>query len=507
MRYFIRAVGLLFLVCLLAASAAAQRQVAGARVSDEALRPVLRKHKELVSIPNLPTDPVTMQQSIDWVDKAYRDLGFTTTQLPTSTLPILLAEQTYDTAFKTVLVYFHIDGQPVNPAAWNQEDPFTPVLKARSAGGDWEAISWDELAGPIDDEWRVFGRAAADDKAPILMLYAALERLAEQGRTPTFNLKILFDPEEEYGSKELQATLSQYQDRYASDYFIVMDGPAHESNRPTLTFGCRGIATCALTTYGAALPQHSGHMGNYVPNPVYGLARLLASLKDEQGRVQVADYYADVALDSAARAVLASVPYDSAQLVKRLAIHAPERVGRNYQEALQYPTLNVRQLETSWAGPGLKTVIPNYARAHLDLRLVPETDGRVQVDRLHDHLEGQGYLVLEGPPSDSQRLAYPRIASLTASRVLNAFRTDPEAAFGRSLRAGLTAGLGEPPVVVRMMGGTVPIVPLIEALGVPTVIMPMVNVDNNQHAPNENIRIGNLRQGIAMCEALLTTQL
>ena len=474
-----------------------------AQVTDSDLRRVLRKHKALVSIPNLPADTADMMRNLDWVASAFEELGFTSARLASDSYPILLVEREFDPALKTVLIYFHIDGQPVDAAAWEQDDPFTPVLKQRDSAGLWRKISYDRIEGPIDDEWRVFARSAADDKAPILMLHGALSLLQTEGQRPAFNLKILFDPQEEYGSTALLTTLEQYKARYAADYFIVMDGPAHESNRPTLTFGCRGIATCALTTYGAPKPQHSGHMGNYVPNPVFALSRLLASMKDETGRVLIEDYYADVDLDEATVNLLDKVPFEESAFNQRLNIHQPEQVGRNYQEALQYPTLNVRQLSTSWSGPGLKTIIPAYARADLDLRLVPETPGEVQVQRLKQHLARQGYLVLEGPPTASQRLAHPNIVSFEQSRILNAFRTDPNDDFGRRLRGELTQGLGEEPLVVRMMGGTVPIIPLIEALNVPTVILPMVNLDNNQHAPNENIRIGNIRQGIAICLSLL----
>ena len=151
----------------------------------------LKQHKELVSIPNLPADPSLMLKNINWVQERYKALDFKTSLLETTTLPILLAEKEYDPSYKTVLFYVHIDGQPVNPATWDQEDPFTPVLKEQDSAGDWQAIAWNKLDGVIDDEWRIFGRAAADDKAPITMFLTALELLQKQNKTPTFNIKVI----------------------------------------------------------------------------------------------------------------------------------------------------------------------------------------------------------------------------------------------------------------------------------------------------------------------------
>ena len=477
------------------------------QLTDQHFKKTLALHKELVSIPNLPDDPALMLKNINWVADRYQKLNFKTSLLETSSLPILLVEKEYDPNYQTILFYFHIDGQPVNPAAWNQEDPFTPVLKKVDENGNWEIIDWNNLAGKIDDEWRVFARASADDKAPIIMFLSALEILATNKKEPKFNIKVIFDPQEEYGSAALLSTLDQYKKRYASHFLIVMDGPAHDSNKPTLTFGCRGIALCSVTTYGGILPQHSGHLGNYVPNPVFGLSRLLTSMKDEEGRVLIKDYYADIEIDEKTQKVLNSVPYDAEVFNHKLGICSAEHVGHSYQEALQYPTLNVRQIGTSWKGEKLKTVIPEYASAEIDVRLVPETKGVLQLEKIKKHLELQDYYVIDRDPTSEERRTYPKIVKFKTKRIINAFRTDPTADFGLNLSKQLSKKFGYDPIVIRMMGGTVPIVPLIDKLDVPTVIVPMVNMDNNQHSPNENIRIGNIREGIKICLGIFELEL
>ena len=472
---------------------------------DAKLLTVLQNHREFVSIPNLPTKIQNMYKNISWVKKKYKKIGFSFKNLEAKTLPVLFAERIVNPDYKTILFYFHIDGQPVDPKAWNQKDPFIPELKELTEKGDWKSISWDKLNTKINDDWRIFARAAADDKAPIVMFLSALELLESNNQKPKFNIKIIFDLEEEYGSNAFLSTLDAYKNTYQSDYMIIMDGPAHNTNKPTLTFGCRGIATCSITTYGAKLPQHSGHFGNYVSNPVFTLSRLLASMKSEEGKVLIKDYYKGISISDDIKTILESVPDNSGFMNNGLVIKDAEKVGGSYQEALQYPSLNVRQIGTSWKGKGLKTVIPEYAKADIDVRLVVETDGKEQLEKIKNHIKSRGFLVLDRLPTDKERLSNNKIVTFTSNSGVNAFRTPLNSTFGKKLRKSLTKTFGEEPVSIRTMGGTVPIIPAINKLKIPAIIVPMVNMDNNQHNPNENIRIGNIRQGIKICLAILNT--
>ena len=474
---------------------------------DAKLPEVLVSHREFVSLPNLPVDIQKMYKNIAWVKNRYKKVGFELKNLESSTLPVLFAERIVNSEFKTVLFYFHLDGQPVDPSNWNQKDPFIPVLKKQSENGEWNAIAWEKLNEEINDDWRIFGRAAADDKAPIIMFLSALELMKAQSQEPKFNIKIIFDLEEEYGSNGFLSTLEKYKKNYESDYMIIMDGPAHNSNQPTLTFGCRGIATCSITTYGSKLPQHSGHYGNYVPNPVFSLSRILSSMKAEDGNVLVDDYYDGITISEEVAEILNSVPDTKEMINNALMIKEEEKVGFNYQEALQYPTLNVRQIGTSWKGKGLKTVIPEYATAHIDVRLVVETDGKKQLEKIKKHITDQGYLVLDREPTNEERLSNSKIVTFKGNPGVNAFRTELNSPFGEKLRKTLTKTFGKKPVSIRTMGGTVPIIPAINELEIPAIIVPMVNMDNNQHSPNENIRIGNIRQGIKICLSILNTDL
>jgi acetylornithine deacetylase/succinyl-diaminopimelate desuccinylase-like protein len=474
---------------------------------DKNLKKILLKHKEFVSIPNLPEDKVNMFKNIAWVSRELNTLNFEVNLLESETLPVLFAEKNIDKDLKTVLFYFHLDGQPVNPKMWNQENPFIPVLKEKNEAGIFEEINWNTLDEKIVDDWRIFGRAAADDKGPIIMLLSALDILKNQNATPTFNIKIVFDLEEEFGSDGFLSTIEKYKKTYASDYFIIMDGPAHASNKPTLTFGCRGIATCTITTYGSKLPQHSGHFGNYVSNPVFTLSHLLSSMKSASGKVLIKDYYKGITLSEEVHEILKNVPDNTNDMNRSLFINTSENVGHTYQEALQYPSLNIRQIETSWKGEVPKTVIPEFAKVAIDLRLVMETDGEQQLQKIINHIKKQGFLLLDRAPTDSERLHNSKIVTFIGNKGVNAFRTDVNNEFGLLLKNQLKGALKENPVIIRTMGGTVPIIPAIKVLGIPAIIVPMVNMDNNQHNPNENIRIGNIRQGIKICLSIFNMKL
>ena len=477
------------------------------KIIDTKLLDVLQSHKTFVSIPNLPENIQDMNKNMAWVTEKYQKVGFSFQQLQSKTLPVLFAERIIHPNLKTVLFYFHIDGQPVDASKWNQKNPFTPVLKEKTKNGKWNTLPWNILENKIDDEYRIFARAAADDKAPIVMFLSALELLKKNNQAPNFNIKIIFDLEEEYGSEAFLSTLDTYKETYKSDYMIIMDGPAHNSNQPTLTFGCRGIATCSITTYGAKLPQHSGHYGNYTPNPVFTLSRLLASMKSEGGKVVIKDFYKGIVITDETQKILNAVPDDSKRINKSLVIPESEKVGNSYQEALQYPSLNIRQIGTSWKGKGLKTVIPEYATADLDVRLVKETDGKIQLEKIKNHIQKQGFLVLDRKPTDKERLQHQKIVTFKSNKGVNAFRTPLNSLFGEKLSTALTKTFTKKPVSIRTMGGTVPIIPAINKLNIPAIIVPMVNMDNNQHSPNENIRVGNIRQGIKICLSILNTEL
>src|SRR5512141_166815 len=300
---------------------------------------------DLLAIPDVADNPADIQRNAAFLQQAFARRGFKTKLLTNAaSRPQVLAElATAAPGAKTILLYIHFDGQPVIAEEWAQASPFDPVVKQRDDKGAWHEVARDRLlAHPFDPELRVFARAASDDKAPIVMLLTEIDILKAQGKAPASNIKVILDSEEEIGSPSLAGVVEANAASFKADALVILDGPVHGSGRPTLMFGNRGIAQATLVVYGPRSPLHSGHFGNYVPNPAIRLGALLASMKDDAGRVLVEGYYDGIALTAADKATLAATGDDEAALLKRTGIARAERVGSTYQEALQYPSLNVR---------------------------------------------------------------------------------------------------------------------------------------------------------------------
>lgn len=462
--------------------------------------------KELLSIPNDAFYPDDIEKNVSWCESAFGAREFSSRRITTEGAPLLLAERNHRGAKKTVLIYLQIDGQPVDSTRWFQESPFKPTLKRPTEEGGWESLDWEAISD-YQDDWRVFARSASDAKGPVAMFLAALDAAQEARIRPNYNIKVIMDFEEELGSPHLPQAVTANADLLKSDMLIIFDGPRHITNKPTLTFGARGIATATLTTYGPVVPQHSGHFGNYAPNPALRLSKLLASMKDDYGRVTIPGFYDGIDIDSDSEKILKAVPDDETQIKRRLQIVEADRVGRYYQEAIQYPSLNIRGMQSGWIDEKVRTIIPGWARAEIDVRLVLESDPNRLLELIKTHIEDQGYYVIAGEPTKEERLKHHKIATLTTEISYQSFRTDFDSEVGLWLRRALERAFGEDPIMIRMSGGSIPISPFVTTLGIPAVTVPTVNRDNNQHSPNENLRLGNYREGIKTMISILGEKL
>jgi acetylornithine deacetylase/succinyl-diaminopimelate desuccinylase-like protein len=463
--------------------------------------------QEIVSMPNDAAYPEQITVNIAWCEKEFGERGWESEKLETSGIPLLLVSKSQPGASKTALFYFHMDGQAVDRSKWNQPDPYTPVLKSQNEKGDWDIISSAQLQSGYDADWRLFARSTSDDKGPIAMFLTGWDALVGAGIAPNYNIKIILDFEEEQGSPNLPGAVLKFKDKLAADLMLIMDGPRHTSNEPTLSFGARGIADLILTTFGPKVPQHSGHYGNYAPNPGLLLAQLLASMKDENGRVAIPGYYDGITFTEAEKAILAQVPDDEAAIQKKLGIGRIDQVGQSYQESIQYPSLNIRGMESAWVGKEARTIVPATAVAEIDVRLVPESDPERLFGLIKKHIEDQGFTILDHDPTDEERMKYPKIVRMNYSISYQAFRTPMDSEVGAWLRLAMNRAFGKDPVQIRISGGSIPISPFVDALGIPAVTIPTVNADNNQHSPNENIRLGNYKDGITTIMAILTQDL
>lgn len=479
---------------------------------------------EYLALLALPNDSIASAQDIqtnaNQLEKLFQQRGFTTQQFANQGKPLVLADYSTNAANpskKTILFYLHFDGQPVIPAQWAQTSPWQPVVKRKDANGKWNIVTTEELLrADFDPELRVFGRAAADDKGPIMMFLAAMDLMRAQGITPAVNIKVMLDGEEEVNSPGIVEVVKQKKDFFKADALVIHDMAAHASGRPTAIFGNRGVQTVSLTVYGPKAPLHSGHYGNFIPNPAFSLARLLASMKDDRGRVLIPGYYGKTKLNKDDLRALDAVGDDEAVIRKRVGVAATEQVAQNYQRALQYPSLNIRGMAAASVGSSAANIIPKEAIAELDIRTTQEADAQYLTDTLRQHMMRQGFHVIDHAPDEAERQRYPQLvqmqtglpASAARQSIVAPVRYWVERAF-QTAYADLSAHAGQQtnyqPMLIRASGATVPTHEIVSPLGLPFVIVPTVNVDNNQHTYDENLRMGNYLSGMRIMLGLLNT--
>ena len=460
---------------------------------------------ELLSIPNVAADRPNIRRNAEHLQGMLALRGFKAELLETAGNPLVYGELTVPGATRTVLFYSHYDGQPVDPTAWKQENPFKPVLRTGRVDQGGENVALTPMPATLEPDWRLYARSVSDDKSPIVALCAAIDALGELGLAPTANVRVILDGEEEASSPNLVPAIGKHREKLRADLMIILDGPIHSSGRPTIAYGARGIATLNLTVFGPRVGVHSGNYGNWIPNPAQTLAALLASMKDEDGRVTVRGFYDAVTpLSPEEQQIVDSVPDDATRMLGTFGVAGPEKAFPTLQRALQYPTLNVRGLASAHVGAGARTIIPDRATAAIDIRLVKETSAQELIEKLRAHVRAQGFHLVDTDPDDETRRRHSRIASVAVSETItNAFRTSPMDPQAQRVAQALEKAFGARPIQLRTLGGTVPIAPFIEALGFPAILVPVVNFDNNQHEENENLRLGHFFQAIEIVTAIL----
>jgi len=472
---------------------------------------VLRAYAELLKIPNVASDEPNIRRNAEAIRDLFARRGAHMELLEVPGTPpvvfgTLPATHDPETA-PTLLLYVHYDGQPVDPERWTH-GPWTPTLYTRSMEDGGQPRPMPEPGEPIDPDWRLYARAAGDDKAPLPALWAAVDALEAAGVPRTVNLKLFFEGEEEAGSPHLRQVLETYRDRLDGDLWLFLDGPVHQSGRPQLFYGVRGIATMDLTVYGASRYLHSGHYGNWAPNPNLLLAHLLASFKDPDGTVHVEGYHDTVVPPGPAeREALTAYPEFEAELRRELGLAVSE--GGNdvrYLDRLMLPSLNIRGLAGATVGETARNVIPPEATAALDLRLVEGNDPEAMMDLVEAHIRRQGFHIVREAPDLETRRANPRLVRVVRHGGYPAVRTPMDLPMAQRIVEAATAAAPRPLVLTPTLGGSLPLYLFREILGTPLIGVPIANHDDNQHAPDENLRLGNLWYGIDLMASLMTLE-
>ncbi|HET6680943.1 MAG TPA: M20/M25/M40 family metallo-hydrolase [Gemmatimonadaceae bacterium] len=462
---------------------------------------ILREFTELLAIPNVASDSVNIERNAELLLDMLQRRGVSARLLRVPGAPPVvfgeLAAEVDAPGAQTLVLYAHYDGQPVDTAEWNGS-PWTPVLRS-GAGVESAALPLPVDGARIDPEARLFARSASDDKASIIAMLGALDALKAAGVPRTINLKFFFEGEEEAGSPHLEQLLAANVDALRSDGWLFGDGPVHQSRRQQLVFGVRGVMGLELTVYGPRRPLHSGHYGNWAPNPIVTLTALLGGLRDTDGRILIDGFYDDVApMTDTDRQAIAALPAVDSTLRSSLGLARTEADNALLAERLMLPALNVRGIDGGATGALSANVISTEARASIDFRLVPDQEPARVRELVEAHLRRNGWHLVTADPDSVTRVRYPRIVELEWESGYAASRAPLDGDFARSLITRVSRGTSEPPLIVPILGGSLPLSIFERILDAPVVVVPIANHDNNQHGANENLRIRNLWEGVGL---------
>jgi acetylornithine deacetylase/succinyl-diaminopimelate desuccinylase-like protein len=337
-----------------------------------------------------------------------------------------------------------------------------------------------------------------------MAIMSALDAIRAAGVKAKSSVKFVFEGEEEAGSTNLEKILRDNKELFSGDLWLICDSPTHPSRRQQIVFGAPGILRIDITVYGARVELHGAHYGNWAPNPALMLSRLLASTKDDRGRVLVKDFYDGIVhLSNVEKEAIAEAPDVDAQLLEEFGLGSRVGAPMKLAELITLPVLNIRGISSAHVGAEATSVVPTTASASLNLA-VKGMDYRKTFQRIQEHVRAQGFFVTETEPSMDERTKHEKVA-MVAMRGggYNATRTPMDLPIAQEVIRVVVSARG-PVVKLPTMGGPVPLETIERTLGTRTIVIPIANHDDNQHSFDENVRIQNLWEGIELMAALLT---
>ncbi|MGI5838884.1 MAG: M20/M25/M40 family metallo-hydrolase [bacterium] len=414
--------------------------------------------------PSISTQGIGIGECARMLKGMLEDVGAQARLISTAGHPVVYGELKGE-AERTLLIYGHYDVQPPEPLEQWESDPFEPVIR----------------------DGRIYARGSADNKGQLFAHLAAVQALrAVEGKIP-LNIKFLFEGEEEMGSPHLAPFIESHRELLAADAQLTADAGMHDSGRPMIIVGMKGLLYLELTAHGPSRDRHSAE-ADYAPNPAWDLVWALASLKGPDHRVNVAGFMDDVVPPSEEEmAIVSRLPVDREKLLRDRGLESfIPTVGENFYVARMQPTFNISGLVSGYTGEGSKTVLPSVARAKLDIRLAADQKPRDIYEKVKKHLADNGF----------------RNISVQMLGALEPSRSDLNHPFVRLVTETARAAFGQEPLLFPRIIGSGPDYLFTDRLGLTSIILPYANPDCAQHAPNENLTVRNFVAGIKASAAL-----
>lgn len=492
--------------------------LAGTPLGAQSLRPQVdawrRAHEReifdeafaLLAIPNVASNQDDIVRNVAFLTQAFakRGVALSALRAPSGGSPALFGEIKAPGATRTVVFYAHYDGQPVAGGGWSL-DPFAPSLSRYRNSAPTDPVPLPSPGDTVDPEVRIRARSASDDKGPIIAMLAALDAMKALGQTPSVNIKFFFEGEEEAGSNHLGDLLRTHKDKLQSDAWLFFDGPVHVSGRPQLVLGVRGVMGAEVTFYGANRVLHSGHYGNWAPNPAVSAANFVASVRDNNGRIKIPGFYTDVpAMTASDRALARALSATDDSVRKSLGLTHTESANAALGERIMQPALNIRGIRGGNVGSGSSNAVPTSATVSIDFRLVPNQQPARIRTLLEQHLKTLGYTIARDANAASSSADRSRLVHVSYDSGYTAVRVPSSLPGVQAVKRIMVRNYGQEPFLMPILGGSLPLFHFVEQLGATVITVPIVNADNSQHAPNENLRVRNLWDGIGLMAELMT---
>lgn len=440
-----------------AALARIERWVAARRAE------LIREWADWIRQPSVSCDGTGFPAATSYAADLVRRCGLAPEVIETGGHPLVAGYADGPRHAPHVLIYGHYDVQPPGPLEHWHTPPFEPGIR----------------------DGRMYGRGAGDNKGQHLAQLLALRALRETGETGALPCRVTFvlDGEEEIGSPNLATAIGRRFPPDAPgrpDLGVWSDGPVHESGRATVVLGVRGIVTFQLRARGANSPLHSGNWGGVAPNPAWRLVHLLASMRAADGTILIDGAHAGLTpLSAGEQTALEAMPADVTSVLGQIGVQAMEPPAQaGYYQRLIRPTFTINSLTCEDAGDH-RTVIPRVAVAKCDMRLAGGQRSRDVIAAIRAHVA-----------------AHDPDVEVIAGMAMEPQRTLPETPYTQAILRGARAGLGEEPLLVPALGGSLPLAGFASTLDIPCYGLPLANADERNHAPNENMEVDRFLLGI-----------